>query len=288
MGIQNEVTPQPISFDEGIPQRQMRIPPLIRKNIENGKYLSVCTVVVVIGAWFVVTEMGWANPLFLPSPLRVWQSFVEVATVGYQGATLLEHIATSLYRILTAFAAACLIGIPLGVMMGTSRSAHRILNPIIEFYRPLPPLGLYTLLVMWLGIGESSKLALLFLSGLPGIIIATISAVSGINQNYIRAARSVGASRWDLIREVYLPGSGPTILTGMRISLGFIYTVLVAAEIVAATAGIGWMIWDAAKFLLGDIVIMGLIMLGITGMVLDLILKFAGRLIMPWTKLKAH
>lgn len=249
MGIHNEVTPRAISFDDGIPQRQMRMPPLIRRNIENGKYLSFLTVVVVMGTWFLVTSMGWANPLFLPSPVSVWQSFVEVATVGYQGSTLLEHIATSLYRILTAFAAACLVGIPLGVMMGTSRSAHRVFNPIIEFYRPLPPLGLYTLLVMWLGIGESSKLALLFLSGLPGIIIATISAVSDINPNYIRAARSVGASRWDLIREVYLPGSGPTILTGMRISLGFIYTVLVAAEIVAATAGIGWMIWDAAKFL---------------------------------------
>lgn len=288
MGIHNEATTRALSFDDGIPQRQMRMPPFIRKNIENGKYLSFLTVVVVLGTWFLVTAMGWANPLFLPSPGSVWQSFVEVATVGYQGSTLIEHIATSLYRILTAFAGACLVGIPLGVMMGTSRNAHRVFNPIIEFYRPLPPLGLYTLLVMWLGIGESSKLALLFLSGLPGIIIATISAVSDINPNYIRAARSVGASRWDLIREVYLPGSGPTILTGMRISLGFIYTVLVAAEIVAATAGIGWMIWDAAKFLLGDIVIMGLIVLGITGMALDLVLKFAGRIIMPWTKLNTH
>lgn len=288
MGSQNEATRRAISFDEGIPQRKMRMPPLIRKNIENGKYLSVLTVVFVLGTWFLVTAMGWANPLFLPSPGSVWQSFVEVATLGYQGSTLIEHIATSLYRILTAFAAACLVGIPLGVMMGTSRNAHRVFNPIIEFYRPLPPLGLYTLLVMWLGIGESSKLALLFLSGLPGIIIATISAVSDINPNYIRAARSVGATRWDLIREVYLPGSGPTILTGMRISLGFIYTVLVAAEIVAATAGIGWMIWDAAKFLLGDIVIMGLIVLGITGMALDLVLKMTGRIIMPWTKLNTH
>ena len=286
MAIDKKATPRAMSFDDGIPQRQMRMPPIIRKNIENGKYLSFLTVAVVLGTWFLVTGMGWANPLFLPSPISVWQSFVEVATIGYQGSTLIEHVATSLYRILTAFAAACLVGIPLGVMMGTSRSAHRVFNPIIEFYRPLPPLGLYTLLVMWLGIGESSKLALLFLAGLPGIIIATIQAVSDINPNYIRAARSLGASRWDLVREVYLPGSGPTILTGKRISLGFVYTVLVAAEIVAATAGIGWMIWDAAKFLMGDIVIMGLIVLGITGMALDLVLKLVGRIIMPWTKLK--
>ncbi|MAL99377.1 ABC transporter permease [Hydrocarboniclastica marina] len=268
------------------PNRTLRLPALVRKNIENGKYLSVLTVLFLLGVWFLVTAMGWANPLFLPSPGDVWRAFVEVAVSGYQGSTLLEHVSTSLYRILVSFAAACLVGIPLGVLMGTSWAAHRIFNPLIEFYRPLPPLGLYTLLVMWLGIGESSKLALLFLAGLPGIIIATIQAVSDINPTYVRAARSLGAGRWALMRNVYLPGSGPTILTGMRISLGFIYTVLVAAEIVAATAGIGWMIWDAAKFLLGDIVIMGLVVLGITGMALDLVLKFAGRVVMPWTRIR--
>jgi len=139
----------------------------------------------------------------------------------------------------------------------------------------------------WLGIGESSKLALLFLAGLPGIIIATIQAVTDINPVYFRVAQSLGSSRLQLIREVYLPAAGPTILTGMRISLGFVYTVLVAAEIVAATAGVGWMIWDAAKFLLSDIVIMGLIVLGVTGVVLDLIMRLIGGILMPWTRSKA-
>lgn len=260
----------------------------IAKQIETKRYLSIITILMLVFAWWLVTLMGWANPLFLPSPGAVAESFVEVSTGGYQGSTLLEHIGTSLYRILVAFFLACLVGIPLGILMGISHSFHQLFNPVIEFYRPLPPLGLYTLLVMWLGIGESSKLALLFLSGLPGIIIATIQAVSDINPNYVRAARSVGAKRLDLVREVYLPGAGPTILTGMRISLGFIYTVLVAAEIVAATAGIGWMIWDAAKFLLSDVVIMGLIVLGVTGMLLDLTLKLFGRFVMPWTAVRKH
>lgn len=260
--------------------------PFMKKQIDNKRHLSVMTILFLFFAWWFVTFIGWANPLFLPSPTAVTQSFVDVAVDGYQGSTLLEHVGTSLYRILTAFFFACLVGIPLGILMGISHSFHQVFNPIIEFYRPLPPLGLYTLLVMWLGIGESSKLALLFLSGLPGIIIATIQAVSDINPNYVRAARSVGAKRWDLIREVYLPGAGPTILTGMRISLGFIYTVLVAAEIVAATAGIGWMIWDAAKFLLSDVVIMGLIVLGVTGMLLDLTLKLFGKIVMPWTAVR--
>jgi taurine transport system permease protein len=238
--------------------------------------------VLVLAAWALVTEMGWANELFLPKPQAVWAAFVKTTTKGYQGATLLQHIGTSLYRILTAFALACIIGIPLGVLMGVSRDARALLNPLIEFYRPLPPLGIYTLLVMWLGIGESSKLSLLFLAGLPGIVISTIHAVSSVDPVYVRAAQSLGASRRNLLLHVYLPAAGPSILAGMRISLGFTYTVLVAAEIVAASAGIGWMIWDAAKFLLSDVVIMGLIVLGLTGVALDLAMRAIAKLLMPW------
>jgi len=272
------------------------IVPLARKVSENAMklrlprfsrsfLLSSLSVALLLGAWLLVTEMGWANELFLPKPQAVWAAFVKTSTKGYQGSTLIEHVGTSLYRILAAFALACTIGIPLGMLMGVSRDARALLNPLIEFYRPLPPLGLYTLLVMWLGIGETSKLSLLFLAGLPGIVISTVQAVSTIDPVFMRAAQSLGASRRQLLFNVYLPAAGPQILAGMRISLGFTYTVLVAAEIVAASAGIGWMIWDAAKFLLSDIVIMGLIVLGLTGVALDFIMRLIARVMMPWTRL---
>jgi taurine transport system permease protein len=260
--------------------RPIRMPKISRSFL-----LSSLSIAILLGAWMLVTEMGWANELFLPKPQAVWAAFVKTLTKGYQGSTLLEHVGASLYRVLVSFALACLVGIPLGVLMGVSRDARALLNPLIEFYRPLPPLGLYTLLVMWLGIGEASKLSLLFLAGLPGIVISTIQAVSSIDPVYVRAARTLGATRRALIFEIYLPAAGPQILSGMRLSLGFIYTVLVAAEIVAASAGIGWMIWDAAKFLLSDIVIMGLIVLGLTGVALDFTMRLIGRLLMPWTQL---
>ena len=259
--------------------RPIRMPKISRSFL-----LSSLSIAILLGAWVLVTEMGWANELFLPKPQAVWAAFVKTLTKGYQGATLLEHVGASLYRILVSFALACFVGIPLGILMGVSRDARALLNPLIEFYRPLPPLGLYTLLVMWLGIGEASKLSLLFLAGLPGIVISTIQAVSSIDPVYVRTARTLGASRRALILEIYLPAAGPQILSGMRISLGFIYTVLVAAEIVAASAGIGWMIWDAAKFLLSDIVIMGLIVLGLTGVALDFTMRLIGRLLMPWAQ----
>ena len=266
----------PISADR-TRRGSLRVPKIPRSIL-----LSALTVAVLLATWTVVTEMGWANELFLPKPQAVWAAFVKTMTKGYQGATLLQHLGASLYRILTAFALACVVGIPLGVLMGVSRNARALLNPLIEFYRPLPPLGLYTLLVMWLGIGESSKLSLLFLAGLPGIVISTIQAVTSVDPVYVRAAQSLGATRRDLLFHVYLPAAGPLILAGMRISLGFTYTVLVAAEIVAASAGIGWMIWDAAKFLLSDVVIMGLIVLGLTGVVLDLAMRAIAKLLMPW------
>ena len=246
-------------------------------------YYSLVTVCLTFILWFLITSLGWANELFLPGPLKVWESFLSVSIDGYQGSTLMTHVMTSLSRILVAFLLSCVIGIPMGILMGASQTVRSFLNPLIEFYRPLPPLGLYTLLVMWLGIGEESKLALLFLAGLPGMIIATIQSVESIDQSYIRVAKALGASRRVMLFHVYLPAAGPTILAGMRISLGFVYTVLVAAEIVAATAGIGWMIWDASKFLLSDVVIMGLIVLGITGVLLDLFMRLIGKFLMPWT-----
>jgi taurine transport system permease protein len=278
MSVKASEIPAPIASRPARPAEiRLRLPTIPRSFL-----LSSLTVVAVLAAWAIVTRIGWANELFLPPPQAVWAAFVKTMTKGYQGATLLQHVGTSLYRILIAFVLACLIGIPLGVLMGVSRSSRALLNPLIEFYRPLPPLGLYTLLVMWLGIGESSKLSLLFLAALPGIVISTIHAVSSIDPVYVRAAQSLGASRRDLLFHVYLPAAGPLILAGMRISLGFTYTVLVAAEIVAASAGIGWMIWDAAKFLLSDVVIMGLIVLGLTGVALDLMMRGIAKLLMPW------
>jgi taurine transport system permease protein len=266
------------------PTVKVSLRPIPMRKISRSFLLSSLSIAILLGAWMLVTEMGWANELFLPKPQAVWAAFVKTLTKGYQGSTLPQHVGASLYRVLVSFALACLVGIPLGVLMGVSRDARALLNPLIEFYRPLPPLGLYTLLVMWLGIGEASKLSLLFLAGLPGIVISTIQAVSSIDPVYVRAARTLGATRRALIFEIYLPAAGPQILSGMRISLGFIYTVLVAAEIVAASAGIGWMIWDAAKFLLSDIVIMGLIVLGLTGVALDFTMRLIGRLLMPWTR----
>jgi taurine transport system permease protein len=244
--------------------------------------LTAATVICLLALWTLLSHYKLVNPLFLPAPEVVWRSFIEVMTVGYQGKLLHEHMAASLARIFAGYLTACVIGIPLGLLMGLSTRVKAVFDPIVEFYRPLPPLALYTLLVMWLGIGDTSKVALLFLAALPPLSISAMQAARSIDIGHIRAAQMLGATRTQLFRHVFLPSCLPGICTGMRISLGFTYTVLVASEIVAATAGLGWMIWDASKFLLSDVVIMGLFVLGLTGLALDWFIRQLERLITPW------
>jgi taurine transport system permease protein len=246
------------------------------------RLISLATLLLLFAVWTVASEAKWVNPIFLPTPTEVWRAFREVLLEGYQGSLLHEHIVASLKRVLAGYLIACVVGIPLGLLMGLSRRVRAVFDPLIEFYRPLPPLALYTLLVMWLGIGDTSKVALLALAGLPALTLSSMQAVYHVDPQIMKAAQSLGASRTRLFFTVVLPACLPAICTGMRIGLGFTYTVLVAAEIVAASAGIGWMIWDASKFLLTPVVIMGLVVLGITGWLLDGIVRWMERRLTPW------
>src|SRR5699024_6970662 len=147
-----------------------------------------------------------------------------------------------------------------------------MVNSVVEFYRPLPPLAYYTLLIIWLGIGDTSKIALLFLAGFAPLYIAGVSAVAKLNRDYIRSAKCLGAGQKQIFFNIILPGCMPEVFTGLRTAVGVSYTTLVSAEMVAATSGIGWMVLDASNFLRSDAIFVGIIIMGITGMVIDFIL----------------
>ncbi len=244
--------------------------------------LGAAAIGVVLLAWYLVARAELIKPLFLPSPGAVWDAFMTANTDGYRGYLLWEHVAISLQRVLIAFVLAVLIAVPLGMLVASSRTLETIVDPFVNFYRPLPPLAYYTLLVIWFGIGERSKVLLLLLAAFPPIFIATVQGVRGVRRERMDAARSLGAGRGKTLRYVVFPSILPDVFTGMRVSIGFTYTTLVAAEMVAAKTGIGWLVLDASRFLQTSYVFMGIIVMGVTGIFLDALVKAAQRRAVPW------
>ena len=205
-----------------------------------------------------------------------------MATTGFVDSTLAQHTLASLGRIFGALAAAIVIGVPAGIAIASSRLGKGILDPIVEFLRPLPPLAYLPLIIIWLGIGEASKITVIALAMLPPVIISTASGVRSASRDHINAARSFGATRWQVLRHVILPGAVPSILTGTRIALGAGWSTLVAAELIAASRGLGFMIQSAAQFLVTDIVIAGIFVIAIIAFLFELMARIAERVLVPW------
>lgn len=220
--------------------------------------------------------------LYLPAPEVTTNRFLELNADGYRNFTLLEHTWASLQRVLLGFFFGALMGIPLGYAMGLTNWARGWFDPIVEFMRPVPPLALIPLMIIWFGIGEQSKIILLFLAALWIMTIAARSGVSGVAITKVHAAYSLGASKWQILRKVIIPNSLPEIFTGARVAMGVCWGTVVAAELVAAEKGLGMMIMVASKFQLTDIVIVGIILIGIIGFLIDIGIRWLETWLVPW------
>jgi taurine transport system permease protein len=244
--------------------------------------ISVVTMVSLFLLWWFASHLGWMPPLFLPTPETVLQRLWESARGDLTDAPLATHFGWSMFRVFTAFFLACLTAIPIGIAMGVSRIARGIFDPPIEFYRPLPPLAYLPLIIIWFGIDELSKVLLIYLACFAPLAMSARAGVRSVSQEQIHAAYSMGASRWQVIRHVVIPAAMPEILTAMRISIGFGWTTLVAAEMVAATYGLGQMVLNASNFLRTDIVIMGIVVIGTIAYLFDLLMRYVERVVVPW------
>ncbi|WP_258170470.1 ABC transporter permease subunit [Burkholderia cepacia] len=245
--------------------------------------LSVATVAALAVLWWVATHRQWLPPLFLPAPEAVWTAFVDAWHGRIQGGLpLSEHLLWSAARVFGAFLLATAIGVPAGILMGVSRVARGVLDPLLEFYRPLPPLAYLPLVVIWFGIDETAKLVVIFLACFAPIAMASRAGVRAATVEQINAAYSLGGSFAQIVRHVVLPAALPEILTGLRIAIGFGWTTLVAAEMVAATAGLGQMVLNASSFLRTDIVVMGILIIGAIAWLFDLAMRWVERRIVPW------
>ncbi|RDU72438.1 taurine ABC transporter permease [Helicobacter aurati] len=230
-------------------------------------------------------EFVWCDfvsPQLLPKPSSILLCLQELLIDGYKDVSLLEHLGMSLQRIFIAFLLAAFTAIPLGMLSGLNAYIRAIVEPAIDFLRPLPPLGYYTILILWLGIDEESKICLLFLSAFAPLYVASLRGISRVKKDYILLAQSLGAKNGQLFLFVLLPASLSDIFTGLRIALGATYSTLVAAEMVAAQSGLGWVVLDASKFMNTDIVFAGVILIGLTGLALDRLLGLLKHFYIHW------
>ncbi|MDR2368744.1 MAG: ABC transporter permease [Deltaproteobacteria bacterium] len=253
----------------------------MKTKLENA-LIGLAAAAAIVGAWALVAHGAGLPRLILPSPLEVWDRFLTIMGKGYKGHGLWEHLGDSLRRLFIAHGLAMVTAIPLGLLAGCRRLLRTALDPLISFYRPLPPLAYYTLLVLWMGIDDGSKVALLYLAGFAPMYISAAAGVSRIRPDYVNGARTLGASPTQIFFYVIFPVALPDIFVGLRNSIGFMYSTLVAAEMVAAISGIGWMVLDASKYLQSEVIFVGIIVMGLTGVLLDFLLNLLEAKIVFW------
>ncbi|WP_254879125.1 ABC transporter permease [Streptomyces sp. NA04227] len=237
--------------------------------------------------WQLLAASGAWSETLVPPPVRVWDAFIEVSSThdgvkGYNGTYLVEHLGISLRRIALGAGAGIVVGVLLGLVMGTVGWVRSLFEPWITFLRTLPPLAYFSLLIIWLGINEEPKITLLAVAAFPPVAVSTTTAVAAVPKSLIEAAKALGASRWDVVRDVVVPSALPETFTGVRLAVGVAYSSLVAAELVNGLPGIGGMVKDAANYNNTPVVLVGIIAIGVSGLLIDGLLLRLERAVVPW------
>ena len=250
-------------------------------------YGGLIAAAIALAIWWVAAASGEFSELLLPGPAKVWHAFIQSVTThdgvkGLAGHYLWEHLAASLRRVLIGLIWGTVAGVPLGLLIGLSRIADRILGPAVDFFKALPPLGYFPLLILWFGIDDSSKVWLLFLAAFAPITIATAAGVGNVRHERVSAVLVLGAGRYELIRTVVLPSVAGDMITGLRLASGFSWTTIVAAESVNGTPGLGGLAWASQRELRADIAILAVIVIGLTAISIDAALRLVERRVAPW------
>lgn len=249
---------------------------------------GAATILCVGLMWYLLTSVtGIVSPGRFPSPFEVWQAGKQAVTLGYADSTLLVHALTSLKLVTLGFLVAIAIGIPLGLLMGWSRKAEALINPVFLVIRPIPPLAWIPLAILWLGLGDSAKIMVIFFAAFVPSVINTFTGVRNIEPAVIEAAYMLGTARARFVREILIPASMPMIFTGLRLSLQASWTTLVAAELVGALAGLGRVLNVAQQDIYPAMILVGMVSVAILGWATTRLLTVVEARAMPWLTVQA-
>ena len=234
--------------------------------------------IALLALWQLAAEIGWLSSRILPEPLAVARAFWALAASG----ELWTHVRTSLGRAITSFIIGGGLGLLLGLLTGSFRSAETLLDTTLQMVRNIPALALIPLVILWFGIDETAKLFLLAVGVFFPVYLNTFHGIRATDAGLIEMARSYGLRGWPLYRDVILPGALPSILVGVRFSLGLVWVLLIVAETISAQAGIGYMTMNAREFLQTDVVLVGILLYALLGKLADMLSRGLERYWLRW------
>lgn len=249
-----------------------------KKNISVYKLLSLLCFMMIIAAWCILSFGGVVTEVFLPSPLAVVQKLGEM----YQDGSLWANCWESTRRVLIGWVWSAIIALPVGMLMANSKKFSAFVQPIVEFARYLPVVALVPLTLLYLGIGESQKYTIIFLGTFFQLVLMVCDTVSSVDRNMINAARTLGAGKLQLYKEVIFPAALPGLMNDFRLTIGWAWTYLVVAEMVAAQNGLGYMILRSQRYLATDTIFAGLILIGLIGLLTDWAFRIITKIVTPW------
>ncbi len=241
-------------------------------------YASALGIASLILVWEIVSRLGIVSPLFLPAPSAILTNGWEMLING----ELIDNLLASLYRIVIGYAIGSSIGIIVGLLLGFSRWADAIGTPVVYSIYPIPKIALLPLFILWLGIGELSKVTIIALGVFFPVVINTYSGVKSVDQMLIKAAVTFGSNHLSVIRKVILPGALPMIFAGLKLAAGTSLLLLVAAEMIAAQKGIGSMVLHYGNLMITSKLMVGVLILSLLGLTFNRTLQWLERRLLPW------
>jgi len=243
--------------------------------------LGLAFFMLFVAVWSAATFSGWVNPIFLADPLKMLRSGWTLLTeMGFA-----HDIGMTVWRVLGGFAIAAALAVPLGVLMGAYKPIEAFFEPFVSFARYLPASAFIPLLILWAGIGEAQKLSVIFIGSFFSLVLMISVAVGNTRRDLVEAAYTLGVSDRGLIRRVLIPGAAPEIAEILRMVLGWAWTYVIVAELIGASSGIGHMITDSQALLATEQIIFGIIVIGVIGLVSDLLFKWVNRRLFAWAQL---
>lgn len=249
-------------------------------------FFGAVGLLVFIGGWETLVQVGLIDPFFLPAPSQVLQRMIQLGSGP--DAVLWQDIQTSATRVLTGFLLSTVVGVPCGLIMGMSPVVRAALNPIVSIIRPLPALSWIPLSMLWLGIDEQQKYAIVFMGCFASVLVYTTDATMRVDTTLSLAARNLGASRLQVLRYVVLPGALSNILSGLKVVLAIAWTCVISAEMVGANSGLGFRIWTAKEWSDTGQVLVGMLSISVTVLLLDIVFRVIERVLVPWERAAGH